>query len=65
MIGCSLGKVILFINYLPYLATSFPFSRFLLLLIFFKTALSEFSAGKSYFAVSSETGACITQVAFS
>lgn len=30
MIGCSLGKVILFINYLPYLATLFPFSRFLL-----------------------------------
>lgn len=45
MIGCSLGKVILFINYLPYLATSFPFSRFLLL-IFFKMTLSEFSVGK-------------------
>lgn len=46
MIGCSLGNVILFINYLPYLAVSFPFSLFLLLLIFFKKTLSEFSVGK-------------------
>lgn len=47
MIGCSLGKVILFINYLPYLATLFPFSlSSSLFLIFFKTTVSEFRAGK-------------------
>lgn len=63
MIGCSLGKVIFFINYLPYLATSFPFSRFLLLLIFFKMPLSEFSVGKV--VLLSPQRAWITQVAFS
>lgn len=48
MIGCSLGKVILFINYLPYLATLFPFSlsSSFFFLIFFKTTVSEFRAGK-------------------
>lgn len=49
MIGCSLGEVISFINYLPYLATLSPFSRFLFLLIFFKITVSEFGAGKVIF----------------